>query len=93
MSAPQTRFETNPVCFICRRLIDASATREIGGETFCDVDGESVKQFGLIGAACKRQMELAIHAMSHRDLPINGLYVELTELFERYGLIDRADRE
>ncbi len=74
-------------CLLCRRPLGEVALRIIGGERFCEADAENVATYGLIGAACKRQMDLALHSMSHRDRNIDGLYQELTQLFERYGLI------
>ena len=65
------------------------ALRVINGETFCEEDAANVITYGLTGAACKHQMDLALHAMSHKDRDLDGLYGELTNLFERYGLVDR----
>ncbi len=78
------------MCLICRGGIDDANLRVINDETFCEQDAANVITYGLIGAACKRQMETALHAIAHQDRDIDGLYEELTVLFERYGLIERG---
>ena len=74
-------------CLVCHKALGEVGLRVINGETFCEEDAANVVSYGLIGAACKRQMELALHGMSHGGRDLGGLYGELTELFERYGLI------
>lgn len=76
-------------CLICQRPLGEVALRVISGEKFCLEDGKNVITYGLIGAACKRQMELALHAMSHREVDIDDLYGEITDLFQKYGLITK----
>ncbi len=78
-------------CLICRRPLGEVALRVINKEKFCLEDGKNVITYGLIAAACKRQMELALHAMSHQDVNIDGLYVELSDLFVKYGLISHKE--
>ncbi len=78
-------------CLICRKTLGEAVLCVIDGETFCREDAENVVRYGIIGAACKCQFELALHAMSHRQRNIDGLYEELTALFEKYGLIERQD--
>ena len=78
-------------CLICGRRLGEVALRVVSGETFCEEDAANVITYGLIGAACKREMELALHSMAHKDRDLDGLYGELTDLFERYGLIDRIE--
>ena len=78
---------TTEICLLCRRPLGEVALLYINGELFCKEDAESLRTYGLIGAACKRQMELALHAMSHRDVNVDGLLDELTKLFEKYELI------
>lgn len=79
---------SNQVCLICRKPLGEVALRVINGETFCEQDAANVITYGLIGAACKRQMDLALHAMSHKDRNLDGLYSDLTDIFQKYGLIE-----
>ena len=74
---------TTEICLLCRRPLGEVALLYINGELFCKEDAENLRTYGLIGAACKHQMELALHAMSHRERDIDGLLVELSELFKR----------
>ena len=78
---------TTEICLLCRRPLGEVALLYINGELFCKEDAESLRTYGLIGAACKRQMDLALHAIAHLETNIDGLYAELTDLFEKYGLI------
>ena len=82
-----TTDSTLEACFLCHRPLGEVALRYINGELFCEEDTANLATYGLIGAACKRQMELALHAMSHRDVNVDGLFDELTKLFEKYELI------
>ena len=81
---------SDEMCLICRNSLGEVALRIINGETFCEEDAAHVMTYGLIGAACKHQMELALHAIAHGQHNIDGLYEELTALFEKYKLIERG---
>lgn len=82
---------SNESSLICRKPLGEVALRVINGETFCEQDTANVITYTLIGAACKRQMDIAIHAMSHRKRNLEGLYAELTNLFKKYGLVERIE--
>ena len=88
MNGMETTGTESEICFLCRRPLGEVALQYINGELFCKEDAENLRTYGLIGAACKRQMELALHAMSHQDVNIDNLYGELTKLFVKYGLIE-----
>ena len=77
------------ICLFCRRPLGEVALRYINGELVCDDDTSDLATYGLIGAACRRQMELALHVIAHQETNIDDLYGELTDLFEKYGLIAR----
>ncbi len=81
----------NESCLLCSKPLGEVALRFIDGETFCEEDAANVITYGLIGAACKRQMALALHAMSHKDRDLDGLYTDLTVIFQKYGLIDSEE--
>ena len=81
----------NESCLLCRKLLGEVGLRVINGETLCEEDAANVITYGLVGAACKRQMDLALHAIAHRDTNVDGLYEELTTLFEKYGLIELTE--
>ena len=89
---PEAQSSPTPdeACLLCRRTLGDAALRMINGEPFCEEDAEHVVTYGLIGAACKRQMDLALHAIAHGQRNIDGLYEELTALFEKYRLIERG---
>ena len=81
MTTADTAPTEREFCLLCRRPLGEVALRYINGELFCKEDAENLRTFGLIGAACKRQMELALHAISHQDRNIDGLLGELDALF------------
>ena len=82
---------SNDTCLLCRKSLGKVTLRVISGEIFCEEDAANVITYGLIGAACRRQMDLALHAMSHKDRDLDGLYTDLTGIFRKYGLIDREE--
>ena len=87
MTTVETASAKPEICLLCRRPLGEVGLLYINGELFCKEDAENLRDYGLIGAACKRQMELALHAMSHKECEIDGLLGELSELFVKYGLI------
>ncbi len=91
MSDTPSSTPLNEACLLCRKTLGEVPLRLINGETFCEEDAANVITYGLIGAACKRQMDLALHAMSHRQRNLEGLYSELTDLFEKYRLIQGSE--
>lgn len=91
MSNATTSDPSNETCLLCRKPVSVVSFRVINGETFCEEDAANIIIYGLIGAACKRQMDLALHAIAHQDTNIDGLYTELTGIFKKYGLIDREE--
>ncbi len=91
MSHTTSSTPSNETCLLCRKPLGEVALRVIKGETFCEEDAANVNTYGLIGAACKRQMDLALHAISHQDANVEGLYTDLTDIFQKYGLIDREE--
>ncbi len=93
MSHTTSSTPPNETCLICRKPLDEVVLRVINSETFCEEDAANVITYGLIGAACKRQMDLALHAIAHQNINIDGLYEELTNLFEKYRLIERGFNE
>ena len=73
MNSMETTGTESEICFLCRRPLGEVALRYINGELFCDEYAANLRAYGLIGAACKRQMELALHAMSHKERDIDGM--------------------
>lgn len=66
-----------------RRPLGEVALSYINGELFCKEDVENLRAYGLIGAACKRQMELALYAMSHKERDIDEFLGELSKMLKR----------
>ena len=93
MNGMETTGTESEICFLCRRPLGEVALRYISGELFCDEDAANLRAYGLIGAACKRQMKLALHAMAHKERDVDGLYRELTDLFTRHRLVEKNDHE
>ena len=89
MTITETALSEREICLLCRRPLGEVALSYINGELFCKEDVDNLRAYGLIGAACKRQMELALHAMSHKERDIEGLLGEMTQLFGKYGLTQR----
>ena len=91
MSDTTSSTPSNETCLLCNKPLGEVALRVIKGEIFCEDDASNIIIYGLIGAACKHQMDLALHAIAHQDTNIDGLYAELTDLFEKYGLIQKYE--